>query len=118
MKESKVLKRVSHVAVVFCLAVICVAVVKTTGQEENSGGDRAVREQWEYLVVAGPSTTNLSATTTRRKEPDSAFAREAFVLEQHLDNLGSKGWELIAISGAEKDPAFYFKRRKRSASSR
>ena len=44
MKESKVLKRVSHVAVIFCLAVICVAVVKTTGQEENSGGDGAVDE--------------------------------------------------------------------------
>jgi hypothetical protein len=115
MKESKVLTRVSHVAVVFCLAVICVAVVKTTGQEENSGGNGAVVEQWEYLVVAGPSNTNFQPTSTprMRKEPNSGFGREAFVLEQHLDKLGANGWELIAISGPEKDPAYYFKRRKR-----
>ena len=112
MKETKVLKRVSHVAIVFCLAVICVAVVKTTGQEENSGGDGAVVEQWEYLAVAGPSTVNLSATTTKRKEPNSSFGREAFVLQQHLDRLGANGWELIAVSGPPTDPAYYFKRRR------
>ena len=116
MKESKVLKRVSYVAVVFCLVVICVAVVKTTGQEENSSGDGA--EQWEYLALAGPSTTNFTATTTKRKEPNSSFGREAFVLEQHLDKLGANGWELIAVAGPPTDPAYYFKRRKRSESSR
>ena len=115
MKENKVLKRVLHVAAVFCLAVICVAVVKTTGQEENS---RAVGDQWEYLVVAGPSNTNFVPTSTprMRKEPNSSFGREAFVLEQHMDRLGANGWELIAVSGLDKDPAFYFKRRKRSES--
>ena len=112
MKESEILKRVSLVAVIFCLAVICVAVVKTTGQEENSSRDGAVVEQWEYLAVAGPSTTNLSATTTKRKEPNSSFGREAFVLQQHLDRLGANGWELIAVSGPPTDPAYYFKRRR------
>ena len=115
MKESKVLKRISLLAAILCFAVICMAVVKTTGQEENSG---TVGEQWEYLALAGPSATNLAATTTRRKEPNSSFGREAFVLEQHLDRLGANGWELIAIGGPPNDPAYYFKRRKRSESSR
>ena len=117
MKESKVLKRVSYLAVVFCLAVICIAVVKTTGQEENSGGDGAAVEQWEYLAVAGPSNTNFSPTNTprMRKEPNSSFGREAFVLEQHLDRLGANGWELIAVAGPPTDPAYYFKRRKRGS---
>jgi hypothetical protein len=118
MKESKVLKRLLHVAVVFCLAVMCVAVMKTTGQEENSGGDGV--EQWEYLAVAGPSTTNLTPTGNprMRKEPNVPFGREAFVLEQHLDKLGANGWELIAVAGPPTDPAYYFKRRKRTDSSR
>ena len=116
MNESKVLKRVSYLAVVIGLAVICIAVVKTTGQEENSG-DGAAGVQWEYLAVAGPSNTNFVPTTTpkMRKEPNSAFAREAFVLEQGLDRLGANGWELITVTGAERDPVFYFKRRKRSS---
>ena len=120
MKESKVLKRVSYVAVVFCLAVVCMAVMKATGQEENSGGDGAVIEQWEYLAVAGPSTTNLTPTGNprMRKEPNVPFGREAFVLEQHLDKLGANGWELIAVAGPPTDPAYYFKRRKKTESSR
>ena len=113
MKESKVLTRILHVAVVICLAVICIFVVKTTGQEENSGGDGAAVE-WEYLAVAGPSSTNFSPTGNprMRKEPNVPFAREAFVLEQHLDKLGANGWELIAVAGPPTDPAYYFKRRK------
>ena len=116
MNESKVLKRVSYVVAVIGLAVICITVVKTSGQEENSG-DGAAGEQWEYLAVAGPSNTNFVPTTTTkmRKEPNSAFGREAFVLEQHLDRLGANGWELITVAGAERDPVFYFKRRKRSS---
>ena len=115
---SEVLKRALCVAVVVCLAVICVAVMRTTGQEENSGSDGA--EQWEYLAVAGPSNTNFSPTSSprMRKEPNSSFGREAFVLEQHLDKLGANGWELIAVAGPPTDPAYYFKRRKRSDSSR
>ena len=118
MKESKVLTRVLHLSLVFCLAVICVAAVKTTGQEENSGSDGV--EQWEYLAVAGPSNTNFTPTGTprMRKEPNVPFGREAFVLEQHLDKLGANGWELIAVAGPPTDPAYYFKRRKRSDSHR
>ena len=112
MNESKVLKRVSLLAAILCFVVICMAVVKTTGQEENNG---AAEEQWEYLALAGPSTTSFTGTTTKRKEPNSSFGREAFVLEQHLDRLGANGWELIAIGGPPNDPAYYFKRRKRSS---
>ena len=115
---SEVWKRALCVAVVVCLAVICMAVMKTTGQEENSAANGA--DQWEYLAVAGPSNTNFSPTSSprMRKEPNSSFGREAFVLEQHLDRLGANGWELIAVAGPPTDPAYYFKRRKRTESSR
>ena len=47
-----------------------------------------------------------------RKEPNVAFGREAFGLEQHLDKLGADGWELVAVAGPPTDPAYYFKRRR------
>ena len=102
------LKRIS---LVLFLGVVAVAVVKTNGQESTG---TVPGEQWEYLVVAGPSLTNLTPTGNprMRKEPNVPFAREAFVFEQHLDKLGANGWELVAISGPPTDPSFYFKRRK------
>ena len=109
MRHARLLKRASLVGVALLLVVVSVAVVKTSGQE-----DRIVVEQWEYLAVAGPSTTNLTATGNprMRKEPNVPFGREAFVLEQHLDKLGANGWELVAVAGPPMDPAYYFKRRK------
>ena len=116
MEKSKTLKRVTLMAVAFSLAVAAIAVVKTTGQEP----DRIAVDQWEYLAVAGPSTTNLTATGNprMRKEPNVPFAREAFVLEQHLDKLGANGWELISVAGPPTDPAYYFKRRKQAETSK
>jgi hypothetical protein len=113
-------KRVPLMVIAFCLAVIPVVVVKTMGQQETNGGDRIAVEQWEYLAVAGPSTTNFSPTSTprMRKEPNVPFGREAFVLEQHLDKLGANGWELVAVAGPPTDPAYYFKRRKQAEASR
>lgn len=110
----RIRKRVAIVATAFCLALIAIAVVKTVGQEEANVSDRIAVDQWEYLAVAGPSTTNLTATSTprMRKEPNAPFGREAFVLEQHLDKLGANGWELVAVAGPPTDPAYYFKRRK------
>jgi hypothetical protein len=111
-------KRARFTIIIFCLVVLAVLVVKTAGQEEANSGDRTVVEQWEYLAVAGPSTTNFSATGNprMRKEPNVPFGREAFVLEQHLDKLGANGWELIAVAGPPTDPAYYFKRRKHETS--
>ena len=113
-------KLTPFIAIVICLAAISVVVVKTKGQEEGGGGDRIVVEQWEYLAVAGPSTTNFTPTgnSRMRKEPNVPFGREAFVLEQHLDKLGANGWELVAVAGPPTDPAYYFKRRKQTETSR
>jgi hypothetical protein len=87
------------------------AVVKTTGQEETPPKESAV--QWEYLVVASPSNSNLTATGNprMRKEP-GPWGREGFVLEQHMDKLGANGWELVSVAGTPGDPHYYFKRRK------
>lgn len=97
------------------IVAVVVTVVTTRGQETTNQSDSTATEQWEYLAVAGPSTTNLTATGNprMRKEPNVGFGREAFVLEQHLDKLGANGWELVAIAGPPSDPAFYFKRRKK-----
>lgn len=97
--------------VIVAFAFASTAVLKTTGQDRS---ERAASEQWEYLAVAGPSTTNLTPTGNprMRKEPNVPFGREAFVLEQHLDKLGANGWELIAVAGPPTDPAYYFKRKR------
>jgi hypothetical protein len=114
MNEKTVLKRSSLTVAALFLAVVSIAVVKTAGQEGAKANDPAANEQWEYLAVAGPSTTNLTPTGNprMRKEPSVPFAREAFVLEQHLDKLGANGWELVSVAGPATDPAYYFKRRK------
>jgi hypothetical protein len=115
MNEKKeVLKRTLLLVAVLSLAFVSIAGVKTTGQEGEKVSDRAASEQWEYLAVAGPSTTNFTPTGNprMRKEPNVPFGREAFVLEQHLDKLGANGWELVAVAGPPTDPAYYFKRRK------
>ena len=107
-------KRASLVAISLCFVVASFVVMKTVGQEAMKGGDSVVVDQWEYLAVAGPSSTNLTSTNNprMRKEPNVPFGREAFVLEQHLDKLGANGWELVSVAGPPTDPAYYFKRRK------
>lgn len=87
-------------------------VMRTPGQD-GGADNKADAERWEYLAVAGPSNTNFTPTgNPRMRKEDSGFGREAFVLEQHLDKLGAKGWELVSVSGPPLDPAYYFKRRK------
>ena len=111
-EENKAFKQTSLLAAMLALAIVSIAVVKTTGQDAVK--PKARGERWEYLAVAGPSATNLTATgnPSMRKEAAAPFGREAFVLEQHLDKLGAKGWELVAVAGPPTDPAYYFKRRK------
>jgi len=90
------------------------ALVSRSSSPDDSNADNKVTGgKWEYLVVAGPSTTNLTPTgNPRMRKEDSGFGREAFVLEAHLDKLGAKGWELVSVSGVPQDPVYYFKRRK------
>ncbi|HYV07846.1 MAG TPA: hypothetical protein VFB82_24855 [Blastocatellia bacterium] len=81
-------------------------------QSRHEPSDSVATEQWEYLIVAG-GTVNLNPTdsSTLRKAP-GAFSRENFPLQQNMDKLGAKGWELVSVSGAPADPVFYFKRKK------
>lgn len=111
-------KRAPLLAIALGVAVIAVIAVKTIGQENVNVASST--EQWEYLAVAGPSSTNFSPTGSprMRKEPNSSFGREAFVLEQHLDKLGANGWELVIVAGQPNDPVYYFKRRKQTETSR
>jgi len=86
--------------------------IKTTAQDGDN--NREGVEKWEYLVVSGASNTNFSPSgnSPTPKEPMGSFARESFVLEQNLDRLGAKGWELVAVNGTPADPTYHFKRRK------
>jgi hypothetical protein len=110
MTFSRTAKRVLMVVAIL-LAPVLVASVRTTGQTENAGDSRG--DKWEYLVVSGASSTNFTPTGNpqMRKEP-GRFGRESFVLETHLDSLGQKGWELVAVTGSPVDPIYFFKRRK------
>ncbi len=85
---------------------------KAARKGRDSDEDLVAKEKWEYLVLAGPSNTNFTSMgSSTRKEPGN-FSREAYSLEQHLDGLGGKGWELVSIAGSQQDPVFYFKRAK------
>jgi hypothetical protein len=114
MEQKPILKRGLLMLIALSLAAISVAVVKTSGQEPDYRNRPDPPDRWEYLVVAGPTTTNFSATSipNMRKEISASFGREAFVLEQHMDKLGATGWELVTIAGTPTDPVFYFKRLK------
>ena len=102
--------------VLLLLVPVSAAVVKTSDRSnsgEKTAADKTTADKWEYLAVAGPSSTNFSPTGEpgMRKEVGS-FAREGFVLEQHLDKLGARGWELVSVAGLPNDPVYYFKRKK------
>lgn len=65
----------------------------TAVTKANADDETVVREQWEYLVVAG-GNTNLSSSgnSSLRKEPKQQAFRENFVLAQNMDKLGAQGW--------------------------
>ncbi|MEK6303010.1 MAG: hypothetical protein AABO41_20045 [Acidobacteriota bacterium] len=96
------------------ILVVAIAAISTLvlAQSRAGASDAVAGEQWEYLIVAG-GTVNLnpSDSSTLRKAP-GAFGRENFPLEQNMDKLGAKGWELVSVTGSPVDPVFYFKRRK------
>lgn len=118
INQGRIISRTSFMVVLVAVGAIVIGLLKASGQEKTELRERPAAEQWEYLAVAGPSTSNLTATGNprMRKEPNVPFGREAFVLEQHLDKLGANGWELVAVAGPPTDPAYYFKRRKVAAS--
>jgi hypothetical protein len=95
------------------IVVVASATVQKRDEKRDEAGETAAVEQWEYLIVAG-ANSNLtpSGNPNMRKEPAGSFGREAFVLEQQMDKLGAKGWELVSVSGHPSDPIYYFKRRK------
>jgi len=95
------------------LATAFTAVLTTAREDGGDADNKSAGGKWEYLVVAGPHTTNFTPTSNpRMRKEDAGFAREAFVLEAHLDRLGAKGWELVSVSGQPQDPVYYFKRHK------
>ena len=96
------------------ILALAIAAISTLVLAQPRGGEsEAVQgEQWEYLVVAGGSVNlNPTDSATLRKAP-GAFNREAFALEQNMDKVGAKGWELVQVTGSPADPTFFFKRRK------
>ena len=113
-QHKQALMRASKVVAVVVFALAVLIVMRTKAQEPTSVTSNSSAEQWEYLALAGPTTTNFTPTGNprMRKDPSGGFAREAFVLEQHLDKLGANGWELVAVAGPPTDPAYYFRRRK------
>ena len=96
------MKRTTLVALLL-LVIVCAAILKA--DERTGSSDKVAADKWEYLAVAGPSSTNFSPTNepSMRKETGS-FGREGFVLEQHLDKLGAKGWELVSVAGLPNTP--------------
>ena len=108
------MKKITVLGLVLLIGVGAVILRADVRKDSNDKvSEKVAPERWEYLAVAGPSTTNFSPTgdPSMRKEAGN-FAREGFVLEQHLDKLGSKGWELVSVAGPPTDPVYYFKRRK------
>ncbi len=101
--------------VVLCALVVlpAAAVMKTSSPAEIAAQSKRSTDRWEYLVVSAASSTNFTPTGNpdMRKE-SGGFGKESFVLEQHLDRLGTRGWELVSVSGTVADPVYYFKRRK------
>jgi hypothetical protein len=88
-----------------------VVTARVVAQKEH---DEAVAfEKWDYLVVSGGNVNLSPSGSSSMRKGDSAFAFEAFPLEQNLDKLGARGWELVAVvSTSTREPSFYFKRRR------
>lgn len=95
----------------FVVVLLLSPVFLRTTESQRVRDDNAV-PKWEYLVVSNASRTNFQPTgnSRMRKEEMGGFGIESFVLEQHLDNVGANGWELVTVAGSPSDPIYYFKR--------
>lgn len=107
------MKRITFVLVALILLASVLVIIKTARAQRAGGeSDAVTQEQWEYLVVTGPqSNLTPSGNSSMRKE-SVGFSREDFVVEQQMDKLGAKGWELVSVAGTPGGPVYYFKRRK------
>jgi hypothetical protein len=107
-------KRITFILLVLILLAAGFAMLKTARAQRTDGeNDTVSREQWEYLVIGGPqSNLTPSGNPNLRKEPGGGFSREEFVVEQQMDKLGAKGWELVWATGTSSGPVYYFKRHK------
>ena len=105
--------RIYILAGAILLVIATIFGTRTIAQRDAEAEPPASAERWEYLVVAGGNVNMTSpSSSSMRKEPNAGFAREGFVLEQNLDKLGAKGWELVSVEGSPGDPTYFFKRRK------
>ncbi|MFL6213837.1 MAG: hypothetical protein ACJ74J_08055 [Blastocatellia bacterium] len=107
------MKRITILALVTILLTLGIFVMQTA-RAQRADDTGAGRDQWEYLVVAGPQSTNFTASgnSGMRKEPSGGFNREDYVTEQQMDKLGVKGWELVSVAAAPSGAIYYFKRHK------
>jgi hypothetical protein len=111
-------KESAYMTIIILLVCLIAFASGVSGQRSHDDKDAPADTQWEYLIVAG-GNVNLSTAGNEnypnmRKQPDSAFGREAFPLERNMDKLGAKGWELVSVYGQPNDPVYYFKRLKQS----
>ena len=108
------MKRIILIILALILLAAGLALMKPArAQKASEQSEATSAEQWEYLVVSGPqSNLSPSGNSSLRKEPSGGFGREGFVLEQQMDKLGAKGWELVSVTGPPGEPVYYFKRRK------
>lgn len=106
-------KQLVTLSIIVLILVTALVIANALGNRAVTADSESSGDQYEYLVVAG-GQTNLTATsnTSLRKETTGSFSRELFPLEQNLDKLGAKGWELVTVLGNPADPVYYFKRRK------
>ena len=114
MKRSVLVALASILFVVIVVITASAISQKRARTDDGSEADEMTSgERWEYLVVSGASN-NLTASgnSSLRKETSGAFGRESFVLEQALDKLGAKGWELVSVSGDPREPTYTLKRKK------
>ncbi|HKY05720.1 MAG TPA: hypothetical protein VJQ56_12560 [Blastocatellia bacterium] len=114
------MKKIILVAsIILLLAAVVGVAASAVGQRRGAEGNDTAEEnpasgeRWEYLVVTG-AHNNLTPTnnSSLRKDHTGAFRGEAFVVEQSLDKLGAKGWELVSVTGSPTDPIYYLKRRR------
>ena len=110
------MKTKAHFLVIVVVSgLLLTALAFTVAGQRSRDRDPDAEGQWEYMVVAG-GNGNLTSVgndvSGLRKQPDQSFSREFIPLERNFDKLGAKGWELVTVFGNDREPIYFFKRRK------